>query len=85
MSSVLIIHGAGRLSSIVEGFLLGQYQQIYRYIEIDKPLDSCGSYKLDALGISLFESIDCEDYTAIIGIPLIWTADILTQIGVSVP
>ena len=60
-------------------------EQIYRYIEIDKPLDSCGSYKLDALGISLFESIDCEDYTAIIGIPLIWTADILTQIGVSVP
>ena len=60
-------------------------EQIHRYVEIDKPLNSCGSYKLDALGISLFESIDCEDYTAIIGIPLIWTASILTQIGVSVP
>ena len=60
-------------------------EQIHRYVEIDQPLHSCGSYKLDALGISLFESIDCEDYTAIIGIPLIWTADILTQIGVSVP
>ena len=60
-------------------------EQIHRYVEIDKPLNSCGSYKLDALGISLFESIDCEDYTAIIGIPLIWTAGILTQIGVSVP
>ena len=60
-------------------------EQIHRYVEIDKPLNSCGSYKLDALGISLFESIDCEDYTAIIGIPLIWTAGILNQIGVSVP
>lgn len=60
-------------------------EQIQRYVEIDEPLHSCGSYKLDALGISLFESIDCEDYTAIIGIPLIWTAGILTQIGVSVP
>ena len=60
-------------------------EQIHRYVEIDQPLHSCGSYKLDALGISLFESIDCEDYTAIIGIPLIWTAGILTQIGVSVP
>ena len=60
-------------------------EQIYRYIEIDAPLHSCGSYRLDALGISLFESIDCEDYTAIIGIPLIWTAGILNQIGVSVP
>ena len=60
-------------------------EQIHRYVEIDKPLHSCGSYKLDALGISLFETIDCEDYTAIIGIPLIWTAGILTQIGISVP
>ena len=59
--------------------------QILRYIEIDKPLHSCGSYRLDALGISLFESIDCDDYTAIIGIPLIWTAKVLTRIGISVP
>ena len=60
-------------------------EQILRYIEIDKPLNSCGSYRLDKLGISLFESIDCEDYTAIIGIPLMWTAKTLTEIGLSIP
>ena len=59
--------------------------QISRYIETDEPFDSCGSYRLDALGISLFESIDCEDYTAIIGIPLMWTARMLTKLGVSIP
>jgi septum formation protein len=59
--------------------------QISRYIDIDEPLNSCGSYRLEALGISLFESIDCEDYTSIIGIPLMWTARTLSKLGVSVP
>lgn len=60
-------------------------EQLLRYIDIDEPLHSCGSYRLEALGISLFESIDCKDYTSIIGIPLMWTAKTLTELGVSVP
>lgn len=60
-------------------------EQIRRYIEADKPFDSCGSYRLESLGISLFETIICEDYTSIIGIPLMWTARTLTQLGVIVP
>lgn len=59
--------------------------QIVRYIDIDEPLHSCGSYRLEALGISLFESVDCEDYTSIIGIPLMWTARTLSILGVPVP
>lgn len=60
-------------------------EQLLRYIDIDEPLHSCGSYRLEALGISLFEKIDCEDYTSIIGIPLMWTARTLSKLGVSVP
>ena len=59
--------------------------QILRYIDIDEPLHSCGSYRLEALGISLFESINCDDYTSIIGIPLMWTSQTLSKLGVSVP
>ncbi len=59
--------------------------QINRYIEIDEPLESCGSCRLDSLGISLFDEIVCDDYTAIIGIPLIWTVKILSEIGIPVP
>ena len=59
--------------------------QINRYIEIDEPLESCGSCRLDSLGISLFDEIVCDDYTAIIGIPLIWTVKTLSEIGVPVP
>ncbi|GAA5314836.1 MAG: nucleoside triphosphate pyrophosphatase [Candidatus Pelagadaptatus aseana] len=60
-------------------------QQISRYIDIDEPLHSCGSYRLEALGISLFENIECEDYTSIIGIPLMWTARKLTDLGIAIP
>ena len=59
--------------------------QIKRYIDIDEPLYSCGSYRLEALGIALFEKIDCDDYTSIIGIPLMWTARQLSRLGVAIP
>ena len=60
-------------------------EQIERYIEIDEPLYSCGSYRLEALGISLFETIDCDDFSSIVGVPLMWTAKTLTDLGISVP
>lgn len=60
-------------------------EQIRRYIDADEPLQCCGSYRLEALGISLFERIDCDDYTSIIGIPLMWTATMLTKLGLPVP
>ena len=60
-------------------------EQITRYIDADEPLHSCGAYRLEALGISLFTHIDCEDYTSIIGIPLMWTATTLSKLGVAIP
>lgn len=45
--------------------------QIDRYLDQDKPYQCCGSYRLEAQGICLFDSIDCDDHTAIIGLPLI--------------
>lgn len=60
-------------------------EQLVRYIDTDEPLYCCGSYRLEALGISLFETIDCSDYTSIIGIPLMFTAKTLSKLGVPVP
>lgn len=45
--------------------------QIKKYLSYDIPFDCAGSYKLESYGISLFEKIDTDDYTAIIGLPLI--------------
>ena len=54
-------------------------EQIVSYIETDMPLKCCGSYMLENSGIGLFEEIDCEDYTSIIGIPLMTTTSVLLE------
>lgn len=59
--------------------------EIERYIAFDKPFDCAGSFKMESLGISLFESIKCEDPTALIGLPLIKVCEGLRLFGVSLP
>lgn len=45
--------------------------QIQEYVARDEPLDCAGSYKLEVAGISLFERIECADWTSIEGLPLL--------------
>lgn len=59
--------------------------EIDRYIEREKPFDCAGGFKAEALGITLFERIDTEDPTAIVGLPLIWLAGALRAVGYFVP
>jgi septum formation protein len=59
--------------------------EIDRYIEREKPFDCAGGFKAEALGITLFERIDTEDPTAIVGMPLIWLANALRSVGFAIP
>jgi septum formation protein len=59
--------------------------EIDRYIAREKPFDCAGGFKAEALGITLFERIDTEDPTAIVGLPLIWLAGALRAVGYHVP
>lgn len=56
-----------------------------RYIERDQPLDCAGSYRIESLGIALFERIETEDFTAIMGLPLIQLAHVLRDFGIAIP
>lgn len=60
-------------------------EQLERYVDHDNPIYCAGSYMLEEQGISLFSSIESEDQTAIIGIPLMALTDILTGVGYSIP
>lgn len=60
-------------------------EEVARYVERERPLDCAGSFKCEGLGISLFERIDNEDPTALIGLPLIALARLLRQAGVALP
>ena len=59
--------------------------EIARYIEREQPFDCAGGFKAEALGISLFERMNSEDPTAIVGLPLIWLAGALRTAGFAVP
>lgn len=59
--------------------------EIRRYVEREKPLQCAGGFKVEGLGISLFDRIDSQDPTALIGLPLIWVAGALRRLGLPVP
>lgn len=59
--------------------------EIRRYIDRENPLDCAGSFKSEALGITLFERIDNADPTALMGLPLIAVCRMLRQAGVILP
>lgn len=56
-------------------------KEITHYVDHDLPLDCAGSYKLETTGIKLFEKIEMDDHTSIIGLPLIQLNNHLLQIG----
>jgi len=51
------------------------------YLRHDEPYDCAGSFKLEGAGFVLFESVTTDDPTALIGLPMIWVADILLRLG----
>ena len=59
--------------------------EIERYVERERPLDCAGSFKCEGLGISLFERIDNQDPSALIGLPLVALAQLLRECGVALP
>lgn len=62
-----------------------QNAEIGRYVDVEQPFDCAGSFKAEGLGIALFESISGQDPTALVGLPLIATAQLLRQAGFAVP
>ncbi len=49
----------------------------------DNPVDCAGAYKLESLGIALFASIEGEDDTAVVGLPLLKLLDLLERFEVT--
>lgn len=59
--------------------------EIKRYVELDNPLHCAGSFKCESLGISLFERMIGDDFTALMGLPLIKLGYVLRQLGFNMP
>ena len=56
--------------------------EIERYLRAEQPYDCAGSAKCETLGIALLEAVESDDPTALIGLPLIKTCDLLRRAGI---
>jgi septum formation protein len=56
-------------------------EEIEHYLHLEQPYDCAGSAKCETLGIALLRAIESDDPTALVGLPLIRTCDLLRQAG----
>lgn len=56
--------------------------EIEHYLQAEQPYDCAGSAKSEALGIALLSAIESDDPTALVGLPLIKTCELLRAAGV---
>lgn len=89
LTAVCVAHRGGHafhaLDTTTVRFRVLDDATIARYIAAEQPLDCAGSFKSEGLGITLFEAIDTQDPTALVGLPLIATARLLRQAGFTLP
>jgi septum formation protein len=56
--------------------------EIEHYLRAEEPYDCAGSAKSEALGIALLSAIESDDPTALVGLPLIKTCELLRAAGI---
>lgn len=79
---------SGKTSSWVEPFHVHFRQlsqtQLENYLLREQPYDCAGSFKMEGLGIALFERLEGDDPNALIGLPLIRLVSMLSDQGVNI-
>lgn len=58
--------------------------QIDRYLVREQPFDCAGSFKVEGLGIALFERLEGDDPNTLIGLPLIRLVTLFQRTGIEV-
>jgi septum formation protein len=56
-------------------------REIEHYLRLEQPYDCAGSAKSETMGIALLAAIHSDDPTALVGLPLIRTAELLRLAG----
>ena len=84
----LLNTATGKYQSSVESyqtqFRVLSNKQLMNYIEIEKAYDCAGGFKMEGLGIALFEKIQGDDPNILIGLPLIRLISMLSHEGIEV-
>jgi predicted house-cleaning NTP pyrophosphatase (Maf/HAM1 superfamily) len=82
---VCVVDSQGEVHAFTNAYALTMRalteRQIRRYVEQDQPLDCCGSFRMESLGVALFSSVEGSDPTAIEGLPLMQLTEVLSSLG----
>jgi septum formation protein len=70
------------LNSVAVSFRALHDDEIEFYLRTEQPYDCAGSAKCETLGIALLDAIESDDPTALVGLPLIRTSELLRQAGI---
>lgn len=70
------------LAPVVVQFRSLSAEVIESYLRAEEPYDCAGSAKCETMGIALLESIESDDPTALVGLPLIRTSRMMREAGV---
>ena len=68
--------------SVIVRFRTLTNAEIEHYLRLEQPYDCAGSAKCETLGIALLEAIESDDPTALVGLPLIRTCELLREAGI---
>ena len=86
-TAVAVHDGAQRLAAVTTTELQFRDlsdQEIEAYVAAEPALDCAGGFKVEGLGISLFDRVDSVDPSALVGLPLITTVKFLRLLGCDV-
>lgn len=87
-SLCLIVPGREPRIEVVESnvsFRELETEEIERYLAREPAYDCAGSCKAEGLGIAMVKSINSDDPTALIGLPLIRLREMLSDAGLQIP
>jgi MAF protein len=87
-SLTLLNTNTGNIQTVIENFKVIfrvlSAEQIDNYLKKEQPYNCAGSFKSEALGISLFERLEGNDPNTLIGLPLIQLIKMLEHEGVDI-
>lgn len=74
-------YAGAALAPVTVHFRMLADAEIEHYLRAEQPYDCAGSAKCETLGIALLQAIDSDDPTALVGLPLIRTCELLRAAG----
>ena len=87
-TAVAVVHAAAAYERVLLAPVTVRFRdlpddEIEHYLRTETPYDCAGSAKCETLGIALLDAIESDDPTALVGLPLIRTAQLLREAGLN--